>query len=77
MEESKACEAQVQGDEMYSDGMKTYVISRGKMARVGSEKPADEKDLLEFFKTHADTVIDDEKDIPVVKVDLESAPEQK
>ena len=73
----KACKAQVQGDEMYSDGEKIYVISNGKMARIGSEKPAGEKELLEFFKTHADTVIDDQKDVPVEKVDVASTTEQK
>lgn len=73
----KACKAQVEGDEMYSNGVKTYVISKEKMARVGAEKPVDEKELLEFFKTHADTVIDDQKDIPVEKVDVAGAIEQK
>jgi len=78
MEPMKACKAQVEGDEMYSDGVKTYVISKEKMARVGAEKPAcGEKELLEFFKTHADTVIADEKDIPVVKVEMASVIEQK
>lgn len=72
----EAIKAQVQGDEMYSDGVKTYVISQGKLARVRSEKPAGEEELLEFFKTHADTVIDNQKDVPVEKVDMTSATEQ-
>jgi len=71
------CKAQVQGDEIYSDGVNTYVISKEKMALVGSEKPVGEEELLEFFKTHADTVIDNQTDIPVIKVDVESTAEQK
>lgn len=71
------CKTQVQGDEMYSDGVKIYVISKGKMARVGSEKPASEAELLQFFKTHADTVLDSPKDVPVEKVDVVTATRQK
>ena len=62
---------------MYSDGVNTYVISKEKMALVGSEKPAGEEELLGFFKTHADTVIDDQTDIAVEKVDVASATAQK
>ena len=64
------CTSQVEGDEMYSDGVKTYVISKEKMARIKSVKPEGEEELLEYFKQHADTVIDDQRDIPVEKVDI-------
>lgn len=55
---------------MYSDGVKIYVISKEKMASVGSEKPASEQGLLEFFKTHADSVLDNQTDIPTVNLAL-------
>jgi hypothetical protein len=77
MAQLEPCKGQVEGEEMYSDGTKTYVISQEKMARVGSEKPTDEKELLAFFKIHADTVMDEAKDVPVVKVDLASATGEK
>jgi hypothetical protein len=77
MAQLEASKAQIEGEEMYSDGTKTYVISQEKMARVGSKKPTDEKDLLAFFKTHADTVLDEAKDVPVVKADLASATGEK
>lgn len=65
-----ACKKTVVGDEIYSDGGKTYVISKAKMASVGSEKPASEEGLLEFFKTHADSVLDDQTDIATENVGL-------
>jgi hypothetical protein len=68
---------QVTGEEMYSDSLKTYVISRGKMARIGLKKPTGDEELLEFFKAHADTVMNDPKDVPVEKLDLTSTTEQK
>jgi hypothetical protein len=77
MQQLKPCTEQVQGDEMFSDGDKIYVISKAKMARVGSDKPASEDELLEFFKIHADSVIDGPKHVPVVKVDGAGAAEQK
>jgi hypothetical protein len=77
MDQLKACTAQVEGDEMYSDGVKTYVISKAKMARMGSEKPSSEEDRLKFFKVHADTVIETQKNVPVVKVDRARTTEQK
>ena len=63
------CTTQVEGDEMYSDGVKTYVISKEKMARIESVKPEGEDELLEYFKQHADTVIDNQADVSVQKVD--------
>jgi hypothetical protein len=66
----KTCTTQVQGEEMYSDSERIYVISKGKMAQIDSEKPAGEAELLEFFKTHADLVLDNQKDVPVVKINL-------
>jgi len=77
MEKLQTPKVQVDADEMFSDGVKTYVISKGKMASVALERPAGEKGLLEFFKTHADTVIDNEQDVPVVKLDAGYATEQK
>jgi hypothetical protein len=66
MEQLKACTTQIEGDEMHSDSLKTYVISKGKMAQIIQERPADGKELLDFFKTHADMVLDNQKDVPVV-----------
>ena len=48
---------QVKGDKMFLNGVKTYVISKGKKARVGLEKLTNKKGLLKFFKTHVDIVI--------------------
>ena len=58
---------------MFLDSVKTYIIFKGKKVRVGLEKLTNKKGLLKFFKTHADTVINDQKDVPVGKVDVASA----
>ena len=73
------CKAFVEGDEMYSDGGKMYIISKDKMAALAaqSKKPTDEKELLEYFKTHADNVIDDQHNSVVETVDAASASGQK
>ncbi|KAF2131763.1 hypothetical protein P153DRAFT_429989 [Dothidotthia symphoricarpi CBS 119687] len=65
----------VEADEMYSDGVHMYVITKGKMARMRSSKPTGENELLEFFKTHADMVINQETGVPVSKVDASNASE--
>lgn len=60
-----ACTGTVEGDDMYSDGTNTYIISKEKMANLATAqqvKPTDDQELLEYFKTHADSVIQDEKD---------------
>ena len=48
---------QVKEDKMFLNSVKTYVISKGKKARVGLEKLTNKKGLLKFFKTHVDIVI--------------------
>jgi len=60
------CTSSVVGDEFYSDGVKSYIISQAKMATVESVRPTNEADLLEFFKTHADSVIDDATEVATV-----------
>lgn len=60
----KKPESTVQGEPIYSDGVKTYVISRAKMNREGLQVPTDEKELVEFFKQHADGQLDDQKTVP-------------
>lgn len=68
MEQPKPLETpttQVQGEEMYSDHGKMYIISIAKMADIASMKPGGGTELLEFFIKHADLVIDEEKNIPV------------
>jgi len=60
----------VQGEEMYRDGSegKMYIVSQGKMeglvsGGLGNEGlMEDEEGLLEWFKVHADVVIDDSDD---------------
>ncbi|KAK4985311.1 hypothetical protein LTR50_006062 [Elasticomyces elasticus] len=76
MAEMEACTSSVEGDPMYSDGVKTYVISREKMEREGLKKPVGEKEMKMFFKKHADKEIIDEKDVPSEKVDVASATEK-
>ena len=48
---------QVKRNKMFLDGVKTYIISKRKKARVGLKKLTNKKGLLKFFKTHVDTVI--------------------
>jgi hypothetical protein len=60
-----ACTGIVEGADMYSDGSNTYIISKEKMTSLPTAqqvKPTDDQELLEYFKTHADSVIADEKD---------------
>jgi hypothetical protein len=55
-----ACENAVVGDEMWTEGGKTWVISNGKMEGMmagGMEKPKTAEEVSDFFKMHADTVI--------------------
>ena len=57
------CENAVMGDDMFTEGGKTWVISSGKMAGMATEGlavPTAGEDMLEFFKTHADTVLSDD-----------------
>ncbi|KAI8931022.1 hypothetical protein NX059_012033 [Plenodomus lindquistii] len=61
---------QVEGDEMYSDGVKAYVISKDKMSRIDSVRPEGEEELLAWFKQHADIVLDQQTDVPVVKAEV-------
>lgn len=77
MAQIQPCTSSVEGDPMYSDGVKTYVISKEKMEREGLKKPAGEKEMEEFFKEHADKEIIDEKDVPIAKVDVASATKKK
>lgn len=61
---------------MYSDGLKTYVISKAKMERDGLKTPAGDKKLEEFFKKHADEVIINETNVPSEKANVASASER-
>jgi hypothetical protein len=57
------CESAVMGDEMLTEGGKMWVISSGKMEGMmagGVEKPTTAEEVSEFFKTHADTVINND-----------------
>lgn len=72
MDASTAIE-HVEGDEFYSDGVHMYVISKAKMAQVQAERPTKKQDQLEWFKAHADTVIDHETNTPVSKVEVTEA----
>lgn len=69
----ESCKTHVQGDKMYSDGVNTYVISKEKFANVNATEPTSETELLKFYKTHADTVLDDKQDISVEKVAVKNA----
>lgn len=71
-----ACTSYVEGDPMYSDGVKTYVISKEKMEREGLKKPSGEEEMKEFFKKHADKEIIDDEDVATEKVDMASASEK-
>lgn len=71
------CTSFAEGDPGYSDGVKVYVISKGKMEREGLKVPADKKDKEEFFKKHADHELPMDKDMPVITVDVASATEKK
>ncbi len=73
MAQMKACTSSVEGHPGYSDGEKIYVISKEKMEREGLKKPAGEKEMEEFFKKHADSVLILDKNVPVEKVDVASA----
>jgi len=61
----------------YSVAGKMYVISNEKMEREGLKQPAAEKEMEEFFKKHADSVLIIDEDIPVEKVDVANATEKK
>jgi hypothetical protein len=70
------CTKQVEGDEIYSDGVKTYVISKDKMTRIELVRPEGEEELLAWFKQHADTVLDEQTNVPVEKAEV-AAPAEK
>jgi hypothetical protein len=59
------CTACVEGEAMYSDGEKTYIISNEKMGQVKKDKSTQEKDLVEWYKAHADRVVENETNIPI------------
>jgi hypothetical protein len=51
-----ACTGTVEGDDMYSDGTNTYIISKEKTAILATAqqvKPTDDQNLLQYFKTQA------------------------
>ncbi len=70
------CTASVEGHPMYSDGVKTYVISKEKMQREGLKQPAGEEEMKEFFKKHADQEIVDEQNIAIERSDVTIAMEK-
>ena len=59
----------VQADPAYGSGNKMYVISKEKMASAALTLPTDVSELEDFFKSHADRVIDREEQSPVVQVE--------
>lgn len=63
----------VEAEPIYSDGEKTYAISKAKWEREGLKQPAGGKEVEEFFKKHADRLTVNEKDVPVVEVDVGGA----
>jgi hypothetical protein len=72
-EAEAGCEAGVVADKMVSDGKQTWVISKEKLGGVmagGMEMPSEKADVVEFFKTHADTVLDHEGDAELQHVAL-------
>lgn len=58
MDQLGECKGMVQGDPMFSDGEKAYVVSNAKMAQSSLMAPVDEAEAEEFFKEHADMVLD-------------------
>jgi hypothetical protein len=73
------CTGVVEGLDMYQNGTKTYIISKEKMASLAAEdqeKPTDDDALLEYYKTHADRVIEDGRESDE-QVEDDSATERK
>jgi hypothetical protein len=70
-----SCDVQVDADDMYVDGTKTYIISKEKSALVRRDEPmpTDQTELLEYFKKHADDVIDSPVSVKAEKVDIPAA----
>lgn len=73
MSQLSACASEVQGDPVYSDGVKYYVITKEKMEQEELKLPAAESKMKDFFKKHADIVMSAEQDVPIHKVGVAGA----
>lgn len=63
-----ACTSKVQGDPVYSDGAKYYVITKEKMGREGLKLLTDESKMEEFFNKYADQEMPVGEEVPVKRV---------
>jgi len=55
----------VEGDPIYKEGSKVYIIARDQLARVAEQMPTEKGAMLEYFKKHA-TKVKDSSVSPIV-----------
>lgn len=59
------CDGIVEADEIFKEGDKVYIIKKTSLARRSLSIPTEKEDQLEYFKKHADLVVQSDPNVTV------------